>query len=60
MNGSLQSQQGNPTSLQTAGNMQAAERGAAKAVFIGPDDVERGSARLKDLESRAEEELCLS
>ena len=33
---------------------------AAKAVFIGPDDVEKGVARIKDLESRTEEELCLS
>ena len=33
---------------------------AAKAVFIGPDDVERGVARIKDLAARTEEELCLS
>ena len=32
---------------------------AAKAVFIGPDDVEKGVARIKDLASRTEEELCL-
>ena len=32
---------------------------AAKAVFIGPDDVEKGVARIKDLGSRTEEELCL-
>ena len=34
--------------------------GAAKAVFIGPDDAERGTARMKDLESREEEEICLA
>ena len=33
---------------------------AAKAVFIGPDDVEKGVARMKDLEAREETELCLS
>ena len=33
---------------------------AAKAVFIGPDDVEKGVARIKDLAARTEEELCLS
>ena len=33
---------------------------AAKAVFIGPDDVEKGVARIKDLSARTEEELCLS
>lgn len=34
--------------------------GAAKAVFLGPDDVDRGVARIKDLETREEEEICLS
>ena len=38
----------------------ADQGGAAKAVFIGPDDVDRGVARIKDLASRTEEELCLS
>ena len=33
---------------------------AAKAVFIGPDDVEKGVVRIKDLAARTEEELCLS
>ena len=37
----------------------ASERGAAKAVFIGPDDVERGTARMKDLATREETEVCL-
>ncbi len=32
---------------------------AAKAVFIGPDDVEKGSARLKDMLARTESEICL-
>ena len=34
--------------------------GAAKAVFLGPDDVERGVARMKDMETREETEICLS
>ncbi len=33
--------------------------GAAKAVFLGPDDVERGTARLKDMGKREESEICL-
>ena len=33
--------------------------GAAKAVFLGPDDVEKGVARMKDMESREETEICL-
>ncbi len=33
--------------------------GAAKAVFLGPDDVERGVARVKDLATREETETCL-
>ena len=32
---------------------------AAKAVFIGPDDVEKGVARMKDLATRTEEEVRL-
>ena len=38
----------------------AADRGAAKAVFIGPDDVERGTVRVKDLSTREESEMSLS
>ena len=38
----------------------AAERGAAKAVFIGPDDVERGTVRMKDLATREETEVPLA
>ena len=38
----------------------AAERGAAKAVFIGPDDVARGTARMKDLSTREETEVSLA
>ena len=37
----------------------AAESGAAKAVFLGPDDVEKGVARLKDLSTREETEMEL-
>lgn len=33
--------------------------GAAKAVFIGPDDVEKGVARMKDMETREEAEVSL-
>jgi len=33
--------------------------GAAFAVFIGPDDVERGEAKVKNLETREECALCL-
>ncbi|MBR2982907.1 MAG: histidine--tRNA ligase [Kiritimatiellae bacterium] len=33
---------------------------AAKAVFLGPDDVEKGVARMKDMETRGEIEICLS
>ena len=32
---------------------------AAKAVFLGPDDVAAGKARLKDMETREETEVCL-
>lgn len=38
----------------------AAESGAAQAVFLGPDDVAKGSARLKDLATREETDLCLT
>ena len=31
-----------------------------KAVYLGPDDIERGSARIKDLASRTETEITLS
>ena len=34
--------------------------GAAKAVFLGPDDVEKGVARMKDMTTREEKEICLS
>jgi len=37
----------------------AGASGAAKAVFIGPDDVERNVARMKDLGTREEKEICL-
>ena len=37
----------------------AADSGAAAAVFVGPDDVERGVVRMKDMETREERELCL-
>ena len=32
----------------------------ASAVFLGPDDVEKGVARLKNLQTREETEVCLS
>jgi len=34
--------------------------GAAKAVFVGPDDVEKGVARIKDMETREEKDVCLT
>ena len=34
--------------------------GFSKAVFLGPDDVEKGVARVKDLENREESEICLA
>jgi histidyl-tRNA synthetase len=34
--------------------------GAAKAVFLGPDDVEKGVARMKDLATREEKEMPLA
>ena len=37
----------------------AAESSAAKAVFLGPDDVEKGVARMKDLSTREEKEISL-
>ena len=33
--------------------------GAAKAVFLGPDDVEKGVARMKDMATREETEVAL-
>ena len=33
--------------------------GAAKAVFLGPDDVEKGVARMKDMTTREETEICI-
>jgi histidyl-tRNA synthetase len=38
----------------------AESTGAAKAVFLGPDDVEKGIAKMKDMESREETEICLN
>ena len=32
---------------------------AEKAVFLGPDDVEKGIAKLKNMETREESEICL-
>ena len=32
---------------------------AAKAVFLGPDDVEKGVARMKDMTTREETEICI-
>ncbi len=32
---------------------------AAKAVFLGPDDVEKGVARMKNLSTREESDICL-
>lgn len=37
----------------------ADQTGAAKAAFLGPDDVTKGTVRLKDMESREEQEICL-
>ena len=37
----------------------AGSGGAAKAVFIGPDDVAAGKARMKDLVTHEEQEICL-
>ena len=37
----------------------AGSSGAARAVFLGPDDVGRGVARMKDLATREESEICL-
>ncbi len=34
-------------------------RGVAKAVILGPDDVAKGVARLKNMTTREESELCL-
>ena len=38
----------------------ADQSGVAKAVFLGPDDVARGSARLKDMATREETDICLT
>ena len=38
----------------------AAESGAAEAVFLGPDDVVRGTVRVKDLSTREEKEVLLT
>ena len=38
----------------------ADQSGAAKAAFLGPDDVTKGTVRLKDMESREEREICLN
>ena len=38
----------------------AAESGASQAVFLGPDDVEKGVARMKNLSTREEKEISLS
>ena len=38
----------------------AGDFGAARAVFIGPDDVARGTVRVKDLETREEIEIELA
>jgi len=37
----------------------ADQSGAAEAVFIGPDDVEKGAARLKNMSTREEREIRL-
>ncbi len=37
----------------------ADQNGVAKAVFLGPDDVDKGVARLKNMSTREEEDLCL-
>ena len=38
----------------------ADQSGAAKAVFVGPDDVEKGVVHLKDMATREEREVCLN
>ena len=37
----------------------AGQSGAAAAVFLGPDDVAAGKARLKNLATRKESEICI-
>lgn len=37
----------------------AGASGVVQAVFLGPDDVEKGVARVKDLATREEKEICL-
>jgi histidyl-tRNA synthetase len=38
----------------------AESSGAAKAAFLGPDDVEKGVARMKNMETREETDICLN
>ena len=38
----------------------ADQSGASRAVFLGPDDVAKGVARMKNMETREETELCLT
>ena len=38
----------------------ADQSGAAKAIFLGPDDVAKGLARLKNMDTREETEICLT
>lgn len=38
----------------------ASERHMAKAVFLGPDDVEKGVAKVKNMETREETDVCLN
>ena len=38
----------------------ADQSGVARAAFLGPDDVTKGTVRLKDMESREEREICLN
>ena len=38
----------------------ADQSGAAQAVFLGPDDVAKGVARMKDMKTREEREICFS
>ena len=38
----------------------ADQSGASKAVFLGPDDVARGTVRVKDLSTREEKEVLLA
>ena len=38
----------------------ADQSGVAKAVFLGPDDVAKGVARLKNMDTREETDVCLT